>query len=95
MRQAVTLLQEYETLLRPGGQLILITPQEAGFESDHTHVEFMDFPRLARIADHLGFEQERAFSFPLPRWAGRLFTYNEFVAVSRKPLRPAGTSARA
>lgn len=94
-QQVVTLLQEYEALLRPGGQLILITPQEAGFNSDATHVEFMDFPRLARIAGRLGFEPERAFSFPFPRWAGRFFTYNEFVAVSRKPQRPAGSSIQA
>ena len=79
-----------QPLLRPGGQLILITPQEAGFRSDATHVEFMDFPRLTRIAERLGFVPERAFSFPFPRWAGRLFTYNEFVVVSRKPAGAAG-----
>ena len=83
--QVVTLLQEYATLLRTGGQLILITPQEAGFKSDATHVEFMDFPRLNRISERLGLVPDRAFSFPFPRWAGRLFTYNEFVVVSRKP----------
>jgi 2-polyprenyl-3-methyl-5-hydroxy-6-metoxy-1,4-benzoquinol methylase len=94
-QQVVSLLDEYVSLLRPGGQLILITPQEAGFKSDATHVEFMDFPRLARIAAGLGFAQERAFSFPFPRWVGRLFTYNEFVAVSRKPLGPAGARDRA
>jgi SAM-dependent methyltransferase len=83
--QAVALLQEYEGLLRPGGQLIFLSPQEAGFRSDPTHVEMMDFARLARISERLGFEPERAFSFPFPRWLGRLFTYNEFVVVSRKP----------
>jgi SAM-dependent methyltransferase len=83
--QAVALLQEYEALVRPGGKLILISPQEAGFRSDPTHVELMDFGRLARISDRLRFRPERAFSFPFPRWVGRLFTYNEFVVVSRKP----------
>jgi 2-polyprenyl-3-methyl-5-hydroxy-6-metoxy-1,4-benzoquinol methylase len=83
--QVVALLGEYEALLRPGGQLIMISPQEAGFRSDPTHVELMDFARLVRIADRLGFQTERAFSFPFPRWVGRLFTYNEFVVVSRKP----------
>ena len=83
--QAVALLQEYEALVRSGGRLILISPQEAGFRSDPTHVELMDFTRLARISDRLGFQPERAFSFPFPRWVGRLFTYNEFVVVSRKP----------
>ncbi len=83
--QVVALLQKYEALLRLGGRLILISPQEAGFRSDATHVELMDFGRLVRISDRLGFQSERAFSFPFPRWVGRLFTYNEFVAVSRKP----------
>ena len=83
--QVVALLREYEALLRPEGRLILISPQEAGFRSDATHVELMDFARLARISDRLGFQPERAFSFPFPRWVGRLFTYNEFVVVSRKP----------
>lgn len=92
--QVVALLQGYERLLRPEGRMILISPQEAGFRSDPTHVELMDFARLARIAGRLGFRPERAFSFPFPRWVGRLFTYNEFVVVSRKPAsRPRSISA--
>ena len=83
--QVVALLQEYEALVRPGGKLILISPQEAGFKSDSTHVELMDFARLAQISRRLGFRPEREFSFPFPRWAGRLFIYNEFIVVSRKP----------
>jgi SAM-dependent methyltransferase len=80
----VGLLRNFEPCLRPGGQLIMLCPQEAGFRSDATHVEFMDFGRLTRIADRLGFKADRRYSFPFPRWAGRLFTYNEFVVVSRK-----------
>ena len=83
--EIVSLLGQYVALLRPGGRLIIETPQEAGFRSDATHVQWMDFERLRRIALRLGFEHERAISFPFPRWAGRLFRYNEFVAVSRKP----------
>jgi SAM-dependent methyltransferase len=96
--QVVALLREYEPLLRPDGKLLLISPQEAGFRSDATHVELMDFARLEHIARRLGCRPERRYSFPFPRWAGRLFTYNEFVVVSRKPpaadLSPAdGTGA--
>jgi 2-polyprenyl-3-methyl-5-hydroxy-6-metoxy-1,4-benzoquinol methylase len=87
--QVVALLQEYEPLIRPEGRLIMMTPQEAGFRSDATHVELMDFARLARISVRLGFRVERTFSFPFPRWAGRLFTYNEFVVVSTRPARRA------
>jgi SAM-dependent methyltransferase len=90
--EVVPLLQQYEGLLRSGGKLILMAPQEAGYRSDPTHVVLMDFERLTRISDRLGFELERAFSFPFPRWAGRLFTYNEFVVVSRKPARQGASS---
>jgi 2-polyprenyl-3-methyl-5-hydroxy-6-metoxy-1,4-benzoquinol methylase len=89
----VGLLRKYEGLVRPGGQLVLMTPQEAGFASDATHVEFMDFQKLARIAGAAGFLPERTFSFPLPRWAGRFFKYNEFVVVARRPVPPAGAGA--
>jgi SAM-dependent methyltransferase len=82
--QVVGLLRMYEPLLRDDGRAILITPQEAGFRSDTTHVQLMDFDRLSRISTRLGFVVERSFSFPFPRWAGRVFTYNEFVVVSRK-----------
>lgn len=90
--QVVALLQEYEALLRPEGKLILISPQEAGFKSDSTHVELMDFARLTRICARLGFQPELDFSFPFPRWVGRLFTYNEFVVVSRKRAGPPSTA---
>jgi len=92
--QVVVLLQEYEALLRPGGKLILISPQEAGFRSDRTHVQLMDFARLSRISQRLGCQLEQSFSFPFPRWVGRLFTYNEFVVVGRKAATaPSATSA--
>ena len=83
--QAVSLVAEYLPFLRPGGRLVAIAPQEAGFRSDATHVELMDFTRLRDIAARLGLRPERAYSYPFPRWAGRWFTYNEFVVVSRRP----------
>jgi 2-polyprenyl-3-methyl-5-hydroxy-6-metoxy-1,4-benzoquinol methylase len=83
--QAAALVEQYAPLVRNGGQLILMAPQEAGFSSDSTHVQFMDFARLSRIAERAGFAPERRLSFPLARPAGRWFKYNEFVLVSRKP----------
>jgi 2-polyprenyl-3-methyl-5-hydroxy-6-metoxy-1,4-benzoquinol methylase len=83
--QAAALVQAYAPFVRSGGQLILMAPQEAGFRSDATHVQFMDFARLSRIAERAGFKPERRLSFPLMRPAGRWFKYNEFVLVSRKP----------
>ena len=82
--QLLTLLREYLPSVRPGGQLILITPQEVGFASDTTHVEFMDLAFLRVVAQELGLAPVRDFSFPFPRPFGRVFIYNEFVSVSRK-----------
>jgi hypothetical protein len=85
MRRAelVSLLHHHLDYVRPGGQLILITPQEVGFRSDSTHVEFMDLEFLRAVAADLRLEPVRDFSFPFPRPFGRVFIYNEFVSVSR------------
>jgi SAM-dependent methyltransferase len=77
------LLETYLPYVRPGGQVVLICPQEAGYASDETHIRFLDFPDLREQAEECGLQVERAFSFPLPRSAGRAFRYNEFVQVSR------------
>jgi SAM-dependent methyltransferase len=77
------LLTSYLPNLRSKGQVILITPQELGFASDETHVNFLDFADLKRILSACGLIVERAYSFPFPRWAGRLFKYNEFVVTAR------------
>jgi SAM-dependent methyltransferase len=83
--QLVELIREYLPQLRSGGKVILITPQEAGFRTDSTHVEFMDLRLLCGVSGELGLLPVRDFSFPFPRVFGRVFAYNEFVSVSRKP----------
>lgn len=84
LAEAVDLIGRYLPNLKPGGRLILITPQEAGFRSDNTHVEFMDFEKLRQIELALRLRLEQEYSFPFPRIAGRIFTYNEFVSLGRK-----------
>ncbi len=83
--EALELLQRYLPLLRPNGQVIVITPQEAGYRSDPTHVEFMDFARLEQLLAQAGLHITRRYSFPFPRAAGELFKYNEFVMIGRQP----------
>jgi 2-polyprenyl-3-methyl-5-hydroxy-6-metoxy-1,4-benzoquinol methylase len=80
---ALTIIEGYRQYVKDGGRLVLITPQEAGFRSDSTHVRFVDFEGLRDVADATGFKVDRAYSFPFPRFAGRTFTYNEFVMVAR------------
>jgi len=79
--EAVELLGGYRRFLVPRGRAIIITPQEAGFRSDATHVTFCDFEANARLLRDSGFAVERAYSFPFPRAAGRVFAHNEFVTV--------------
>lgn len=83
-QKVVELLSRYLYLLRLGGKLIMITPQEIGYNSDLTHVEFMDFSKLSNISRQLGLITIQEYSFPFPRFAGRVFTFNEFISVSRK-----------
>ena len=82
---AEALVAEHLAFLRPGGRVVLIAPQEAGFRSDPTHAAFLDFIALSALLARLGCELERAYSFPLPRALGRLFPHNEFVVVGRRP----------
>lgn len=81
---AVALAGRYLPRIRPGGRAIFITPQEAGYRSDPTHVELVDLEGLTAIAREIGLEPVKAYSFPFPRVAGRVFKYNEFVLVANK-----------
>lgn len=81
--EAADLLAAYAPFVRAGGKVILIAPQEAGFRSDPTHVEHMDPTRLTALLEGLGARVERVASFPFPRWVGRIFPHNEWVAVGR------------
>jgi len=79
--EAHELISTYLAYLRPGGRVILITPQERGQASDSTHVRFIDHTAVHGLAGQLGLGVVALRSFPLPRVAGRVFTYNETVAV--------------
>lgn len=81
--EAGTVLKPYLPYLASGAVVVLICPQERGFASDPTHTVFHDQPMLAALATELGMTVERQYSFPLPRFTGRVFTHNEFVTVAR------------
>jgi SAM-dependent methyltransferase len=82
--EVVALVRTYRPLLKGAGRLILICPQERGFASDTTHVEFMDFEKLRLAASKAGFDVQREYSFPFPRFMGRVFIYNEFVSLGTR-----------
>jgi len=81
--QAREVLLSYLPYVRPGGRIVLITPQERGFASDATHVRFAGYAEVAKLCADLGLTVERQYSFPLPRFFGRFFAHNEFVSVAR------------
>jgi SAM-dependent methyltransferase len=83
--QALKLLGDYLPFVRPGGRVFLVCPQERGYASDPTHVWFARDTDLAGLVERLGLELERSFSFPFPRWTGKLFIYNEFCLTARVP----------
>lgn len=81
---AVDVLAGYLDYLAPGARVVFICPQERGYTTDRTHVAFTDLDGLADVAGQLGLAVTRRLSFPLPRIAGRVFAYNEFVLVATK-----------
>jgi len=82
---AVSLVRGHVPFVRPGGKLVIVTPQEAGYRSDATHVTFVDFRAIGALCASVGAQVARSYSFPFPRAAGRFFAYNEFVVVAQIP----------
>lgn len=80
---AAALIAHWLPSLRAGGRVVLIAPQEAGFRSDPTHVEHLDADALRELLSGAGCAIERVYSFPFPRAVGRVFPYNESIAVGR------------
>ena len=85
--EGLLLVERYLPYIKPNGMVILICPQEAGYDSDDTHVEFIDFPKMERLCCELMLRAERRYSFPFPRLTGRYFKFNEFVVCARKATR--------
>jgi SAM-dependent methyltransferase len=83
-RQAREVVESYLPCVRGGGKVVFITPQERGYASDATHVRWVGFEETRALCAELGLAVVRQYSFPLPRLAGKFFTYNEFVTVARK-----------
>lgn len=82
--EAGELIARYLRYLRSGGRVIAIVPQEAGYASDDTHVEFLDAPDVAALLRENGLSVDRSYSFPFPRAAGRWFRHNETIVTGRR-----------
>lgn len=75
-------LREYLPYVNPGSPVVMICPQERGYATDSTHTTFFDFAGLRGVCAEAGLAVEKAYSFPFPRFAGKLFPYNEFVVLA-------------
>lgn len=75
----------YLPALKPGGRVVFFTPQERGYASDPTHIAFTGFDELRQLCTDLGLVRARHYSFPFPRFLGKLFIYNEFIVIAEKP----------
>lgn len=80
----VALLEEYLPYLSPGGRIVLIMPQEAGYRTDPTHVRLVGFDEARALVEAVGFTTVRSFSWPLPRRFGPKLSSNEFVVVAER-----------
>ena len=83
--EAREIVGSYLPYVRSGGRAVFITPQERGYASDASHVRFAGFAEVASLCAELGLKVDKQYSFPFPRAAGKVFTYNEFVTVASKP----------
>lgn len=77
------IIADYLPYLTPGAKVVVITPQEAGFTTDATHIRFVDHAGVVAHAGRVGLTVEKTYSFPFPRIVGKVFPYNEFVTVLR------------
>jgi 2-polyprenyl-3-methyl-5-hydroxy-6-metoxy-1,4-benzoquinol methylase len=82
-KEQIEIIECYLPYLKKNGGILIITPQEAGYASDPTHVTFTDFERVREILNELNFEVTSQKTFPFPRAFGRYFKYNEFHTYAR------------
>ncbi len=86
----VTLLKKYSQYLKSNGRVVVLCPQERGYASDATHIEFMNFERLessfidASLNEGFKYKVNQRYSFPFPRFMGKYFLFNEFVVIASK-----------
>jgi SAM-dependent methyltransferase len=83
--EATDVLAGYLPYVKPSGQVIVLTPQERGYTNDPSHVSFATYDEVRAMFASLGLDTVKQYSFPLPRAFGRVFVYNEFVSVAKKP----------
>jgi SAM-dependent methyltransferase len=75
------IFQQYMPFVKPTGRIVIICPQEVGFDSDPTHIRWVDESILINTLEDLNCTKIKLNSFPFPRRFGKKFIYNQFVAI--------------
>lgn len=65
-------------------KVVIICPQEKGFTTDDTHVNFLTHSAIEDILKDCGLKIVKSYSFPFHKQVGKVFTYNETVVVGSK-----------
>lgn len=76
------IIEEYLPYVKD--KVVIICPQEKGFTTDETHVNFLTHEAIENILKSCGLKIARSYSFPFHKKVGKVFTYNETVVVARK-----------
>ncbi|HBM15198.1 MAG TPA: methyltransferase type 11 [Lentisphaeria bacterium] len=82
--ESLILLSDYLPCLKENGKVIIIVPQEAGFKSDPTHKTFIEKNGLLNITCKHNLKLLKTYSFPFPRFIGKIFKYNETYYILEK-----------
>lgn len=76
------IIKEYLPFVKKN--IVVICPQEKGFPTDETHVNFLTHKDIEDILESLGLTIDKSYSFPFHKSAGKVFTHNETVVVAHK-----------
>ena len=79
---AIMIIEKYLPCVK--NMIVIICPQEKGFKSDKTHVNFFNKSDIENILNSFGLKVVKSYSFPLRKQAGKIFIYNENIVVARK-----------
>lgn len=65
-------------------RVVVICPQEKGFPTDETHINFLTHQDIEKTLESLGLVVVKSYSFPFHKTAGKVFTHNETIVIAEK-----------
>jgi SAM-dependent methyltransferase len=82
-QDGIAIIKEY--LPYVSNKVVVICPQEKGFKTDETHINYLNHKDIEQILEKSGLTVIKSYSFPLNKLIGsKAFTYNETVVVGIK-----------